>query len=151
MRGLDRPISFPEVEGPRYQDNRHMNVVRLLALLTGRLFPQELFLELISVRGWVNLSSIVLTEELFQKIIPMTPLGIEPVTSRFVAQCLNQLCHHVPLQSVAVQEFFFGFLDFFRVNKGPTHRPSLHPKKVSWCSFLLEDKSTATGWQPNCS
>ena len=28
ITGLDRPWGFQEVEAPRYQDNRHMKVVR---------------------------------------------------------------------------------------------------------------------------
>jgi hypothetical protein len=35
---LDRPWGFQEVQAPRFQDNRHMNVVRLSALRTGRLY-----------------------------------------------------------------------------------------------------------------
>jgi len=37
--GLDRPRGFQEGEALRFQDNRHMKVVRLLALRTGRLYP----------------------------------------------------------------------------------------------------------------
>jgi hypothetical protein len=37
--GLDRPVGFQGVEVPRFQDSRHMKVVRLSALRTGRLYP----------------------------------------------------------------------------------------------------------------
>jgi len=48
--------------GFQIQDNRPMKVVRLSAVLTGHLYPQEVFLILISVRGWVNPRAIVRPE-----------------------------------------------------------------------------------------
>jgi hypothetical protein len=43
-RGLDRPLGFREVVAHRFQDRRHINVVRLSALRTCRLCPREIYL-----------------------------------------------------------------------------------------------------------
>ena len=36
---MERPWGFQEIESPRFQDNRHMEVVGLLTLHTGWLYP----------------------------------------------------------------------------------------------------------------
>ena len=66
---LERPWGFQEVEVPRFQESRHIDVIWLSALGKGRLYPQVILLVLISVRGWVEPRSIV--------------------------QCLNQMRHRV--------------------------------------------------------
>ena len=96
ITGLDRPIGFQEDEAPRFQDSRHVKVVRLSALRTSHITPRK-FLVIISVRGWVDPRAIVRPVRLCQWKIPMTPSKIEPATCRLGAQCLNQMRHCIPL------------------------------------------------------
>ena len=64
-------------------------MVRLSALRTGHLHPEEIFPVLISVRGWVDPRGHSAIGRILSMKIPVTPGGIEPATFRSVAQHLN--------------------------------------------------------------
>jgi hypothetical protein len=70
--------------------------VKFLNLRVSRPSPPGKFLVQISVRGGVDPRSIVWLEWLGQMKNPETSSGIEPVSSRFVALCLNQLRYRMP-------------------------------------------------------
>jgi len=56
----------------------YLKVVRLSAYASAVFSPQEIFLVLISVRGWVDPRATVWPGGLCQWNIPMTPSGIKP-------------------------------------------------------------------------
>jgi hypothetical protein len=82
---------FPEGWSFQISRQRHMRMIRLSALRTGRFYPMKyswysFLLELSQPQKHSAAGSIV----------PMTPSGIEPATVWVVAQCLKQFRHSVP-------------------------------------------------------
>ena len=74
-------------------------VVRLSALRTGRLYPQEIHLVLISVRGCVDTRATVRPKDYVTEKFQMTSSGIEPATCRLpprAPQILNYSLYVCP-------------------------------------------------------
>ena len=85
-----RRLRFPDYK------TTAQDVGKVVSLTHRPPLPQEMFLILISVRGWVDPRVIVRSKGLCQWKIPMTPSGIEPATLQVVAQHLNHCATAVP-------------------------------------------------------
>jgi len=74
-----------------------MKVVGLSALRTGHLYPQYIFLVLISVRDWVDPRAIMRSRVLCQSQIPTKTSGIQTATFRIISQSLSKPHHCAPV------------------------------------------------------
>jgi len=73
--GLDRPFGFQKVEVPTFQDNRQMKVGKVVSPTHRPPLPPEVFLILISVRGWVDPRATARPEGSYQRNIPKNTIG----------------------------------------------------------------------------
>jgi hypothetical protein len=93
-QSLDRPWGIQTPEVPRSPDNRHMKMVRLSALSTGRFYPPR---DTPGPNFCLQLSRTQ-SQSAARRITSMIPSGNEAATFRLVAQCLNQLRHRAAPQ-----------------------------------------------------
>jgi hypothetical protein len=114
------PWGVQEVKVPGFLDNRHTNVVRLSALRTGCLYPQE----------YPELTPGTWTCRMPRKKSPVTQPGIDPGTFWLLAQCLNHYATPGPFPAVyqmnspkTLIQCFSKIL--FNDDQTPTNTPSI--------------------------
>jgi len=83
-----------------FLDNRHKKVVSLSAFTPAAFTPLEIFLALISVRGWFKPRAIERPERLCHWKIPVTSSGIEPATFHLASTNYATACPHFKIYIV---------------------------------------------------
>jgi hypothetical protein len=127
--------------------------VRLLALRTNCPLPPR-FLALKSVRGWVDPRTLVRLEGL-GKLKKSTSLGLNPETFWLSAQCLNQLCYHMPQVRHIQNNKFWCNKSIISIKVGEIRKAK--DLSASLCIIDLSTKSLtrntlkySTHWQHYC-
>jgi hypothetical protein len=79
-------VKVPEIWGSQISRQSAHESCQVVALHSDRLYPKEIYLVLISVRGWVDPREYDGPEWLCYWKTFMTPSGIEPATFHLIAQ-----------------------------------------------------------------
>ena len=105
--------------------------------------PQEIFLVLIYVTGWVDPRAIVRLEGSGQWKIPMTLSGIKPATSWLVAQHLNHWMHSM---------YMGGGREYWKEQEVHCNDRNFHTDtKISTLFFnYCYNKRKANYWSEHC-
>ena len=133
--GLDLARGLEEVEVPRiFRQSSHLGGKVGRPTHRPPLFPQEICLVLISLRGWGAPMTIVRPWRLNQWNISKIPSKIEPATITLVAQCLNKLHDRVPHNEWGVRR------DFYAVLFNSTRSLHTSPKATEEAHYNIDNK-----------
>jgi hypothetical protein len=127
ITGLDRPWGFEEFEGPIFQNNRLMKVVRLSALRTTLLYPYEIFLALITLRGWLRVRINVILSR-----VRVTIVAVQ--NQKYFMLCLDLVTQHSKPMRHIFDHLWPGRICYFF----PTISPTARISRKSYFEFLCD-------------
>ena len=139
LQALTVPKGSRRLRLPESLDSRHMKVVRLSALHTGRPYSQGSIPDTHFSEGLSPPQGHSAAGKIKSMKISVAPSWIEPVTFRLVAQCLNQPCYRV-LRSCMMPPHII--LTTSNTALGPTL--SSRPGGIDVCFSVSEENCVST-------